>query len=86
LQEAITLFESLPDSANKVYAAIDLAELEQLVSASNSFTLAWATKTKRFAAEDLIASSLKALKILPESFYEVNWVILQSAARITIKP
>lgn len=36
LQEALALLEKLPDSANKVYAAIDLAELKQLVSASNS--------------------------------------------------
>lgn len=36
LQEALTLLESLPDSPNKVYAAIDLAELEQPVDSSNS--------------------------------------------------
>jgi CHAT domain-containing protein len=35
LQEALTLLESLPDSPNKVYAAIDLAELEQPVDSSN---------------------------------------------------
>jgi CHAT domain-containing protein/tetratricopeptide (TPR) repeat protein len=34
LREALTLLESLPDSPNKVYAAIDLAELEQPVSTS----------------------------------------------------
>lgn len=36
LQEALALLEKLPDSANKVYAAIDLAQLKQLVFASNS--------------------------------------------------
>lgn len=36
LREALTLLESLPDSSNKVYAAIDLAELEQPVDYSNS--------------------------------------------------
>jgi CHAT domain-containing protein len=36
LREALTLLKSLPDSPNKVYAAIDLAELEQAVSTSNS--------------------------------------------------
>jgi CHAT domain-containing protein/tetratricopeptide (TPR) repeat protein len=36
LQEALTLLESLPDSPNKIYAAIDLAELEQPVDPSNS--------------------------------------------------
>jgi CHAT domain-containing protein len=36
LQEALTLLESLADSPNKVYAAIDLAELEQPVDSSNS--------------------------------------------------
>ncbi len=36
LQEALTLLESLPDSPNKVYATIDLAELEQPVDSSNS--------------------------------------------------
>ncbi len=35
-QEALNLLESLPDSTNKVYAAIDLAELEQFAFASNS--------------------------------------------------
>ena len=35
LQEALVLLEKLPNSVNKVYAAINLAELEQ-VSASNS--------------------------------------------------
>jgi len=35
LQEALTLLGSLPDSPNKVYAAIDLAELEQPVDSSN---------------------------------------------------
>lgn len=36
LQNALTLFESLPDSRDKVYAAIDLAELEQPVTSSDS--------------------------------------------------
>jgi tetratricopeptide (TPR) repeat protein len=36
LQKALTLLESLLDSPNKVYAAIDLAELEQPVDSSNS--------------------------------------------------
>lgn len=36
LQEALILLESLPNSSNKVYAAIDLAELEQPVDSSNS--------------------------------------------------
>ncbi|PSB28586.1 CHAT domain-containing protein [Chlorogloea sp. CCALA 695] len=35
LQEALVLLEKLPNSVNKVYAAIDLAELEQ-ISGSNS--------------------------------------------------
>lgn len=35
LQEALTLLESIPDSPNKVYAAIDLAELEQPVDSIN---------------------------------------------------
>ena len=35
LQEALTLLNSLPDSSNKVYAAIDLAELERPVSSIN---------------------------------------------------
>jgi CHAT domain-containing protein/Tfp pilus assembly protein PilF len=35
-QDALTLLERLPDSANKVYAAIDLAKLEQSVSANFS--------------------------------------------------
>lgn len=33
--EALALLEKLPDSAEKVYAAINLAEIEQLFSASN---------------------------------------------------
>jgi CHAT domain-containing protein len=36
LQNALTLFENLPDSRDKVYAAIDLAELEQPVTSSDS--------------------------------------------------
>jgi len=36
LQEALTLLESLPNSPNKVYAAIDLAELKQPGDSSNS--------------------------------------------------
>lgn len=36
LQEALTLFNSLPDSPNKVYTAINLAEIEQPLSAKNS--------------------------------------------------
>ena len=36
LQSALALLERLPNSFNKVYAAIDLAELEQLVYSSNS--------------------------------------------------
>ena len=35
VQEALTLLNSIPDSSNKVYAAIDLAELEQPVSSIN---------------------------------------------------
>jgi CHAT domain-containing protein len=36
LQEALTLLEDLPDSPNKVYAAIDLAELKQPIASSHS--------------------------------------------------
>ena len=35
VQEALVLLEMLPDSQNKVYASIDLAELEQPVASSN---------------------------------------------------
>lgn len=35
LQEALTLLNSIPDSSNKVYAVIDLAELDQPVSSIN---------------------------------------------------
>jgi len=35
LQEALTLLNSVPDSSNKVYAAIDLAEIKQPVSSIN---------------------------------------------------
>jgi CHAT domain-containing protein/uncharacterized protein HemY len=35
VQEALTLLNSIPDSSSKVYAAIDLAELEQPVSSIN---------------------------------------------------
>ncbi|MEG4264558.1 tetratricopeptide repeat protein, partial [Microcoleus sp. POL1_C1] len=35
LQEALTLLNSIPDSPNKVYAAIDVAELEQPVDSIN---------------------------------------------------
>jgi tetratricopeptide (TPR) repeat protein len=36
MQEALLLLEKLPNSQNKVYASIDLAELEQPVASSNS--------------------------------------------------
>lgn len=36
VQEALTLLEILPNSQNKVYASIDLAELEQPVASGNS--------------------------------------------------
>ena len=36
VQEALVLLEMLPNSQNKVYASIDLAELEQPVASSNS--------------------------------------------------
>ncbi len=39
LQAALALLNDLPNSANKVYAAIDLAELEQRVAANNSPSL-----------------------------------------------
>jgi len=35
LQQALTLLNSIPDSSNKVYAAVDLAELERPVSSIN---------------------------------------------------
>ena len=35
VQEALVLLELLPNSPNKVYASIDLAELEQPVDSSN---------------------------------------------------
>ena len=38
LQEALTLLNSIPDSSNKVYAAIDLAELELPVSSIINYT------------------------------------------------
>lgn len=70
LQEAVALLEKLPNSANKVYAAIDLAELKQLVSASNSPSfqaqcLPW--KLNDSQAEELLKKAVSVAQSIKDS-------------------
>ncbi|MEC4984693.1 MAG: CHAT domain-containing protein [Oscillatoria sp. PMC 1068.18] len=60
LQEALTLLESLPDSTDKIYAAIDLATLEELISARNFISVKAQCLPEQF-------NSLKGQKLLQQA-------------------
>ena len=70
LQEALRLLESLPDSASKAYAAIDLAEIEQPVSFSNC-TLSQAQSLPRqlndLQAEELLQQAVSLAQRIKDS-------------------
>ncbi len=68
-QEALALLYKLPDSANKVYAAIDLAQLEQLVSASNSPSQAQCLprKLNNSQAEELLKKAVAIAQTIKDS-------------------
>jgi CHAT domain-containing protein/tetratricopeptide (TPR) repeat protein len=70
LQEALTLLERLPNSPNKVYAAIDLAELEQLV-ASKSFpsfqTQCSSRRLNNSQAEELLKKAVSIAQSIKDS-------------------
>jgi CHAT domain-containing protein len=70
LQEALAQFEKLPNSSNKVYVAIDLAELEQLVSSrnSNSFTAqCLPQKLNNSRAEELLKKAVSIAQSIKDS-------------------
>lgn len=70
LQEALTLLESLPDSPNKVYAAIDLAELEQPVDSSNSTSFSAQCSLRKLddsQAEKLLQKAVSIAQRLQDS-------------------
>ncbi|MEH1834384.1 MAG: CHAT domain-containing protein [Nostoc sp.] len=70
LQSALTLLERLPNSFNKVYAAIDLAELEQLVSSSNSTSFqaqCLPRKLKDSQAEELLKKAVSIAQSIKDS-------------------
>lgn len=61
LQEALTLLNSIPDSPNKVYAAINLAEIEQPVDSLNytsSQTQCRSRKLNESQAEELLQKAV----------------------------
>jgi CHAT domain-containing protein len=69
-QEALTLLESLPDSSNKVYAAIDLAELKQPADSSNSTSFpaqCSSRKLKDSQAEELLQKAISTAQRLQDS-------------------
>ncbi|MEH2247776.1 CHAT domain-containing protein [Nostoc sp.] len=70
LQSALALLERLPNSFNKVYAAIDLAELEQLVSSSNSTSFqaqCLPRKLKDSQAEELLKKAVSIAQSIKDS-------------------
>ena len=70
LQEALAQFERLPNSSNKVYAAIDLAELEQVVSSINSTSFqaqCLPRKLKDSQAEELLEKAVLIAQSIKDS-------------------
>ena len=70
LQEALTLLERLPDSPNKVYAAIDLAELEQPVASSNFTSFQAQCSPRRLndsQAEELLKKAISIAQSIKDS-------------------
>ncbi|MBD2532912.1 CHAT domain-containing protein [Nostoc flagelliforme FACHB-838] len=70
LQEALAQFEKLPNSSNKVYIAIDLAEIEQVVSSINSTsfqTQCLPRKLKDSQAEELLKKAVLIAQNIKDS-------------------
>ncbi|MDP8935670.1 MAG: CHAT domain-containing protein, partial [Cyanobacteriota bacterium] len=70
VQEALTLLNSIPDSPNKVYAAIDLAELARPVSSINytSFqTQCLPRKLNELQAEELLKKAVFVSRSIKDS-------------------
>jgi CHAT domain-containing protein len=70
VQEALVLLEMLPDSPNKVYASIDLAELEQPVASSNftSFQAQCSPRQlKDSQAEELLQKAVSIAQSIKDS-------------------
>ena len=69
-QSALTLLNSLPDSPNKVYAAINLAEIEQPVSALNSTSFqaqCLPRKLNESQAEELLQKAVSIARSIKDS-------------------
>ncbi|MEH2083193.1 MAG: CHAT domain-containing protein [Nostoc sp.] len=70
LQEALALFERFPNSSNKVYAAIDLAELQQIISSRNSTSFqaqCLPRKVKDSQAEELLKKAVLIAQSIKDS-------------------
>ena len=70
LQEALTLLNSIPDSPNKVYAVIDLAELEQPVDSINYTSFQFQCpprKLNELQAEELLQKAVFIARSIKDS-------------------